>query len=166
VTFFIAFLEDRRLGLAAIGALAIMVGSVLPWIQVSQPLIGISTGYGLQDDGKVTVLLGAVALGLIVAYARMRQRDLALAAAAAGLGAAGFAAAFMADLPRNAARVIARLLAGDQHPIDPGQVASFPARAGAGLYVVFGGAALLAGAVVALALRARGSTEAAPRSAA
>jgi len=164
VNLFVAFLEDRRLGLAASGALAIIVGSVLPWIQISQPLIGNTTGYGLQDDGKVTVLLGALALGLIVAYAKLRQRDVAYAAAAAGLAAAGFAAAFIADLPRNAAEVLARLLSGDQPPLDPSQVAAVPARAGAGLYLVFAGAALLAGAVISLTVRARGTTEPAPRS--
>src|SRR5438477_763271 len=127
----VAFIEDRRLGLAAIGALAILVGSVLPWIQVAHPL-GVATGYGLQDDGKITVLLGAGALGLIIAYARLRQRDLALAAGLFALGAAAFAGAFLADLHPHAALVIARLLAGDQNPIDPGQVGTFAGRAGAG----------------------------------
>ena len=55
----VAFIEDRRLGLAAIGAVAIVVGSILPWIRVPQAVVGVTTGYGLQDDGKVTVVLGA-----------------------------------------------------------------------------------------------------------
>ncbi|TMK19510.1 MAG: hypothetical protein E6G68_05855 [Actinobacteria bacterium] len=159
----VAFIEDRRLGLAAIGALVIVAGSVLPWIQVAHPL-GVATGYGLQDDGKITLLLGAGALGLIVAHARLRQRDLALAAGLFGLGAAAFAGAFVADLHPHAALVIARLLAGDQSPIDPGQVGTFAGRAAAGIYVVFAGAALLVVSAVGLMLRARGTTEPAPRS--
>jgi len=161
VTLLIMFIEDRTLGLAAIGAIGVMVGSALPWIHVSQPLIGITTGNGLEDAGKITVVLGALALGLMVAYARLRARDLALGAGLAGLAATGFAAAFLADLPHNAARVLARLLSGDQPPIDPGQVAAFPARAGAGLFVVFAGAAVLAAAVVALVLRSRTAQESA-----
>jgi len=50
VNLVVAFIEDRRLGLAAIGALVIVAGSVLPWIQVAHPL-GVAPGYGLQDDG-------------------------------------------------------------------------------------------------------------------
>ena len=155
----VAFIEDRRLGLAAMGALAIVAGSILPWIRVSQPLVGIATGYGLNDDGKVTVVLGLLALVLLVAYARLRQRDLPALAGLLGLGAAGLAAAYISDLNRNAARVVARLLAGNDAPIDPGQVASFPAQTGVGIYVIFAGAALLAGTAAALTLRGRGTTE-------
>ncbi len=162
----IRFIEDRRLGLAGLGALAIAAGSVLPWIRVPQPLVGITTGYGLQDDGKVTVVLGVLALALIVAYARLGQRDLAIAAGLLGLASAGLAAAYMADLNRNAARVIARLLAGNDAPIDPGAIASFPARAGVGIYVIFGGAAVLALAAAALTVRARGTTEPSPQASA
>ena len=160
----VAFIEDRRLGLAGIGALGIVVGSTLPWILVSQPLIGNATGYGLQDDGKITIVLGALAMALVVAYARLRQRDLAIGSALCAAGAAALAAVFTADLHRNAARVIARVLAGDQAPVDPGQVASFPARAGVGLFVVFAGAGLLIVCAMALTLRGAGTTEPAPRS--
>jgi len=166
VNLVVAFIEDRRLGLAAFGALGIVAGSTLPWIQVSQPLIGNATGYGLQDDGKITIVLGVIALALVIAYARLRQRDLALASGLSAAGAAAFAAVFMADLPRNAARVIARVLAGDQAPVDPGQVASFPAHAGVGLFVVFAGAALLIVCVAALTIRAAGTSEPAQRSSA
>ena len=154
----IALIEDRRLGLAAAGAIAIVAGSILPWIRVPQPLIGVTTGYGLQDEGKVTIVLGGLALVLVFAYARLRQRDLAIGAGLAGLAAAGLAAAYMTDLERNAARVIARLLSGGDAPIDPGALASFPARAGAGLYVIFGGAAVLAAASITLMIRARGTS--------
>jgi hypothetical protein len=166
VNLLVAFIEDRRLGLAGLGALAIAVGSVLPWIRVPQPLVGITTGYGLQDDGKVTIVLGLLALALIVAHARLRQRDLAIGASLLGLAAAGLAAAYIADLDRNAARVIARLLAGNDAPIDPGAIASFPARIGVGIYVIFGGAAVLALAGAALTVRARGKTEPAPQASA
>jgi hypothetical protein len=165
VTLLLAILEDRRLGLAALGALAVAVGSAMPWIHVPQPLSGSATGYGLQDDGKITIVLGALALGLVLAYARLRQRDLVIGAALAGLGAAGFAGAYLADLNRNAARVMARILTGGV-PIDAGAVAEFPARAGPGPWVVIGGAALLAAAVAALMLRAGETTEPAPRSSA
>jgi hypothetical protein len=164
VNLFVAFLEDRALGLAAGGSLAVVVGSALPWINVSQPIIGTTVGYGLQEDGKITVLLGVLALGLIVAYARLRQRDLTIAAAGSALAAAGFAAFYVSDLPSHAARVIARLLSGDQPPLDPTQVAAVPARAGAGIYVVFAGAAVVAAAVVALMSRASGTNEPATRS--
>jgi hypothetical protein len=163
VTVLLAILEDRRLGLAALGALAVTVGSALPWIRVPQPLAGTATGYGLQDDGKITILLGVLALGLVLAYVRLRQRDLVIGAALAGIGAAGFAAAYLADLNRNAARVMARILTGGV-PIDAGAVAEFPARAGPGPWVVIGGAALLAIAAGALTLRAGETTEPAPRS--
>ena len=159
MTLVIRFIEDRRLGFAALGALAIAVGSVLSWIRVPQPIVGITTGYGLQDDGKVTVVLGVLALILVVAYARVRQRDLAIGAALLGLAAAGLAAAYIADLNRNAARVVGRLLAGNDTPIDPGAIASFPAKRGVGIYVIFAGAAALLIACAALTLRAPETTE-------
>ncbi len=159
MTFLVAFLEDRRLGLAGIGAIAIVVGSVLPWIHVPQPLIGVITGSGLQEDGKVTVVLGALAVGLLVAYARLRQRDLAFGAVAAGLVSAGIGAYYIADLTHHAARVIARLLSGGEAPIEPSQVAAVPARTGAGIFVLFAGAALLTAAALALTIPARGTTE-------
>lgn len=162
----VQFIEDRRLGLAALGALAIVVGSVLPWIRVRLPLVGIVTGYGLTDDGKITVVLGALALALIVAHARLRQRDLAMAAALFGAAAAGLAAAFLADLPRNGAEVLARLLAGNDAPIDANQVAPRSAQSGVGVYVIFIGAAVLLIACVALTIRARGKSEPAPQASA
>jgi hypothetical protein len=166
VNLLVAFLEDRALGLAAAGSLGVVVGSVLPWIRVEQPLIGTTIGYGLQDDGKVTVLLGVLALVLVLAYARLRQRDLAFGAAGAGLAAAGFAAFFVSDLPRAAARVLARFLAAGQPPIDPRQVQAVPAQIGAGVYVVFAGVAALTAAVIALTVREPGTSEPAPRSSA
>jgi hypothetical protein len=166
VNLIVQFIEDRRLGLAGLGALAIVVGSVLPWIRVSLPLVGIVTGYGLTDDGKVTLVLGLLALALVVAQARLRQRDVALAAGALGLAAAGLAAAFMADLPRNGAEVLARLLTGNEAPIDPNQVAPRAAQTGVGVYVIFAGAAILVLACVALTVRARGTSEPAPQASA
>jgi len=158
VNLIVSFIEDRRLGLSAVGALAIIAGSTLPWISVSQPLIGNATGYGLQDDGKITIVLGALALALVIAYARLRQRDLAIGSGLCAAGASVFGVIFLADLHRNAARVIARVLAGDQAPVDPGQVASFPARAGVGLFILFAGAALLIVCTAALALRVNASS--------
>lgn len=162
----VAFIEDRRLGFAGLGALAIVVGSALPWIRVSLPLVGIVTGYGLTDDGKVTVVLGVLALALIVAHARLRQRDLAAAAAVLGLAAAGLAAAFIANLPRNGAEVLARLLSGNDAPIDPNQVAARAAQTAVGPYVIFVGAGVLVLACAALTIRARGTSEPAPQASA
>jgi hypothetical protein len=166
VNFIVAFLEERPLGIAALGAIAIVVGSVLPWIHVPQPLIGVTTGNGLQEDGKITILLGLLALGLLVAYARLRQRDLALSAGVAGLVSAGIGGFYLAQLTQHAARVISRLLSGGGPSIDPSQVAAVPARAGAGLFVVFAGAALLAASVFALTIREHGTTEPVPRASA
>lgn len=154
----LAFIEDRRLGLAAMGGLAVVVGSALPWLYVPQPLIGSAKGYGLQDEGKLTVLLGALGLLLLVAFARLRGRDLAVGAALCGLGAAGLAAWYATRIPENAARVIARALSGGGAPLDPNAVVPFPARLGAGVWVVLGGSAVLVITSVALTLRAPGRT--------
>ena len=53
---------------------------------------------------------------------------------------------------------IARLLSGGEPPIEPSQIAAVPARAGAGIYVVTAGAAVLAVMVLALTIRAPGRT--------
>ena len=160
----LAFVEDRRLGLGAMGALAITIGSALPWLYVPQPLIGSATGYGVQDEGKLTVLLGVLALVLLVAFARVRGRDLAVGAAVCGLGAAGLAVYYTTRIPENAARVIARVFSSGGAPLDPSAVVPFPARLGAGVWVVIGGAAVLVIASVALSLRAPGRTAPALRS--
>jgi hypothetical protein len=160
----IRLIEDRRLGLATMGAIAVSIGSALPWIRIRLPLVGVTTGYGLQDDGKVTVVLGALALVLILAHAHLLHRDLAWGALLAALAAVGLAAAYIADLDGHAARVVSRLLSGGETPIDPAQVGTFASRAGAGPYVIFGGAAVVLGAVVALTVRAPGTSEPAPRS--
>ncbi|MGH2784643.1 MAG: hypothetical protein ACRDJ1_05245 [Actinomycetota bacterium] len=154
----LAFIEDRRLGLAGMGGLAIVVGSAMPWLYVPQPLIGSSTGYGLQDEGKITVILGALALILLVAYARVRGRDLLLGALACGLGAAGFTAWYASRSDLNAARVIARLFTTGGTPLDPSSVVPFPARIAAGVWVVLAGAAVLVICSAALSLRGNGRT--------
>lgn len=154
----LAFLEDRRLGLAGIGALAIVVGSALPWLRVPQPLIGAATGYGLQDEGKLTVLLGALALALLLAFARLRARDLAVGAALCGAGAAGLAAWYATRIPENAARVIARAFSAGGAPLDPSAVVPLPARLEAGVWVVVAGAALLVVTSAALSLRGIGTS--------
>ncbi|MGH2792693.1 MAG: hypothetical protein ACRDKG_00155 [Actinomycetota bacterium] len=152
----LAFIEDRRLGLAAMGALAVVVGSALPWLYVPQPLIGSSTGYGLQDEGKITVILGVLALVLLVAYARVRGRDLVLGALACGLGAAGLTVWYASRTELNAARVIARLFTTGGTPLDPSSVVPFPARIAAGVWVVLAGAAVLVLCSAALSLRGNG----------
>ena len=160
----LAFVEDRRLGLAAMGALAIVVGSALPWLYVPQPLIGNATGYGLQDEGKITVVLGVLALVLLIAFARVRGRDLLAGCALAALGSAGLAVWYASRTELNAARVIARLFTAGGAPLDPSNVVPFPARLGVGVWVVIGGAAVLALSAGALSLRGSGRTAPALRS--
>lgn len=160
----LAFVEDRRLGLAAMGALAIVVGSALPWLAVPQPLIGSATGYGLQDEGKITVVLGVLALVLLLAFARVRGRDLLAGAAVCALGSAGLAVWYASRSELNAARVIARMFSAGGTPLDPSAVVPFPARVGAGVWVVIAGSAVLALCVAALSLRGVGRTAPALRS--
>lgn len=154
----LAFIEDRRLGLAGMGALAVVVGSALPWLYVPQPLIGSAIGYGYQDEGKLTVLLGVLALILLLGYARVRGRDLAVGAALCGLGAAGLAVWYATRVPENAARVIARVFSTGSAPLDPSAVVPFPARLGVGVWVVMAGAGVLVITSAALSLRERGRT--------
>lgn len=160
----LAFLEDRRLGVAAMGALAIVTGSILPWIHVPQPLIGPATGYGYQDEGKITILLGVAALGLLLALARLRARDLAVGAVLAGLAAAGLAISYVLRPEEAAARVIARTLSGGSAPLDPSAVVPFPSRIGVGVWVVVAGAAVLVVSCAILILRGVGTSEPANRS--
>jgi hypothetical protein len=160
--FLVALIEDRRLGLALLGSLGIAVGSALPWIVVPQPLAGTATGYGLQDDGKITIVLGLLAFGLVLAYAQLKQRDLIAVAAVAGLGAAGLAGYYLANLDRNAARVVTRMLSGT--PIEPATTVDFPSRIGVGIWVLIGGAAVLGAAGIGLMLRGAGTSEPASQS--
>jgi hypothetical protein len=137
----------------------------MPWLQVPQPLIGAATGYGLQDEGKLTVLLGILALILLIAFARLRARDLAIGAALCGLGAAGLAAWYATRIEHNAARVLARAFSGGgSAPLDPGTIVPFPARLGAGIWVTIGGAVVLVVCSVALSLRGSGTSAPARRS--
>jgi hypothetical protein len=154
VNLLVRFIEDRRLGLAGLGALGVTIGSALPCLIVPQPLAGTLTTYGLQDDGKITVVLGVLALLLIVAYARLGHRDLVAGATIASAGAAAIVIWYMAHRSENAAKALARLLGGAGVPVDLQSFdLSLPARSGAGLWVVLGGAALVAGAAVSLAIR-------------
>ncbi len=160
----LAFIEDRRLGLGAMGAVAVIVGSALPWLLVPQPLIGSATGYGVQDEGKITVLLGALAVGLLIALARVRAPDLAIAAAVCGLTAAGVAAWYATRSEENAARVLARAFTSGPAPLNPDAIVPFPAQVGGGVFVVISGGVVLAVASVMLSLRGAGTSAPAPRS--
>jgi hypothetical protein len=153
MTLLLALLEDRRLGLALLGALALVGGSIAPWIHVPQPLVGTLTGSGIAEDGKITVLLGAMALACVLAHAVLRARDLVLAAAASGLAAAAVAGLYLSDLGHHAARLVARELLGAAGPVDPASLAEFPARAGVGPWIVIAGAAVLVVAAMSLSLR-------------
>jgi hypothetical protein len=143
--FLVALVEDRRLAAATLGALAIVGGSAAPWSHV--PLGPVEfTELGLEADGKVTIVLGALALVLLGAYAFLRQRDLAGGAALAALVVAGLAAAYEVNVRRASGRVGARIAA-----VDPGAVTSqFAARTGVGLWICLAGATLLAGAALSI----------------
>ena len=114
----VKFIEDRRLGLAGLGALGVAVGSALPWLIVPQPLAGTLTTYGLQDDGKITIVLGVLALVLIVAYARLGHRDLIAGATMASTVSAAIVIWYMTHRNENAAKALARLLGGAGAPVD------------------------------------------------
>jgi hypothetical protein len=43
------------------GAAAVLLGSVLPWVVVNAPLVGRIEVAGTEGDGKITLLLGALA---------------------------------------------------------------------------------------------------------
>jgi Protein of unknown function (DUF2510) len=56
--------EPSRI-IAAVGAAAVVVGSLGPWATASTPFGSIDVN-GTEGDGKVTLILGAVALGFIL----------------------------------------------------------------------------------------------------
>ncbi|MGH2829125.1 MAG: hypothetical protein ACRDJM_01445, partial [Actinomycetota bacterium] len=129
IRFLAALIEDRRLAVATAGALAIIAGSAAPWAHVASPLRAL-TELGLDANGKITILCGALALGLVAAYARLRQRDLAVSATALSVVAAALATVYLIDLRRASGRVVQRVLEAGVTSRD----VDFAARAGAGLW--------------------------------
>src|SRR5947209_6873945 len=134
-TFLIALVDDPRLAMATIGSLLVVAGSVTPWARIASAL-GALTENGLDADGKITILLGVVVLALVIAYSRLRQTDLLVAAGLLSLVAAGFAITYQINLRRATSRVIARMLA-----VDPsGVTAKFGAKTGVGVSITLAGA--------------------------
>ncbi len=145
IAFLAALIEDRRLLAATTGALAIIGGAFAPWAHIASPLRPI-TELGLDADGKITILCGTLALGLVAAYIRLRQRDLIAGAGLLALIALGYVVAYEIGLRRASARVLARIL-----EVAPGSIeGSFGVRTGAGVWVSAAGSALLAAAALLL----------------
>jgi hypothetical protein len=149
----LALIEDRRLLAAVGGAAVIVAGAFLPWATTRVPFVGPVSESGVQSIGKVTFVLGGVALALAIAYVKLRQRDLAALAAAAALACAGLAIAYIADVNAATPRVVARLLSGGGTPIDPRATSvQFVARPGPGAWLTVAGAASVALATALLLL--------------
>lgn len=148
IRFLAALVEDRRLAVWIAGSLAIIAGSVAPWVHVASPLSPL-TELGLEADGKITVLCGAAALGLGAAYVRLRAKDLAVAALLAAGVAAALSIVYVGRVNDASSRVLARLL-----EVESGAVRSdFAARPGLGVWIVAAGAAVTVVATLVLWLR-------------
>lgn len=131
IAFLAALVEDRRLALWTAGAIAIVAGSVAPWVHVASPLRPL-TELGLDADGKITVLCGAAALGLVAAYVRLRGRDLAAGAAICAAVSGALSIVYLVRVKQASSRVLARMLDVDAGIVRP----DFGARAGIGVWVV------------------------------
>jgi hypothetical protein len=147
IRFLAAIVEDRRLAASAAGALAIAGGAAAPWARIASPVKPI-TELGLDADGKITLLCGCVALVLVVVYAFLRQRDLALGAVAFAGIALGLQIHYEITLRDASSRVVSRLL-----QVPGGSGPSFAVATGAGLWVGLAGAAVVALAMASVALR-------------
>lgn len=155
-------IEDRRLLAAAAGAIAIVAAAFLPWATTPTPTpLGPQSETGVQAGGKITFIVGLVALGLVFAYTRLRQADLAIGAGLVALACAGVAVAYAADVDAAAQRVIARLYSTPGALLDPNAVRTVPAgaRVAGGVWVTVAGAVAVAGAVVALLAGVRRGAE-------
>lgn len=148
--FLVALIEDRRVALGTAGALALIGGSVAPWAHVPFGPLEI-TELGLDADGKVTLVLGALALALVVAFAFLGQRDLAAGAALAAIASAALVIVYEVNLRRASGRVVSGIVA-----VDPGSAGvQFAARTGIGVWLCIAGAATLAVAAVSMAVAGR-----------
>lgn len=141
----LALVEDRRLLTAAGGAVAIVVGSFLPWSHTDVILAEI-TEYGVNASGRITFVLGLVSLAAVLAYASLRHADLAAGAALPALASIGLAVHYQRTIAGAGLRAAAR----------ESGTGAFRATTGAGVWVVVaGGAALVAAVVILLASRRR-----------
>ena len=154
--FLLAVAEDRLALAGVIGAVGIGVGSALAWSIVPVGSITV-VEYGLEANGKLTLLAGLLGLVFLVAALRLPGKDLPIAAGLAALAAGGIASGYLFDVRAASARVLARLLSG-RGTLDPRALGTrFGAQPGAGLWVVLAGAALLLVSTVGLMLRDRGA---------
>lgn len=150
MTLLLEIVSDRRVLAGALGSLGVVVGSFLPWAHVSLAFAEL-TETGVEAHGKVAVVLGAIALGLVCAHALARQPDLALGAGILALVCLGLALWYQATLLDAGARIASRL------PVPP----VFRARGGVGVWVTAAGAAAAALACGMLAT-GRGAPDRAP----
>lgn len=148
IAFLAALIEDRRLALWATGAIAIVAGSVAPWVHVASPLRPL-TELGLDADGKVTVLCGVASLGLVAAYARLRGRDLAAGAAICAAVSGSLSILYVVRVKQASSRVLARMLDVDAGIVRP----DFGARAGLGVWVVAAASVAVLVATAAVVVR-------------
>lgn len=144
----LALAEDRRLVVAAVSALSLVGGSFMPWSE-TDIIIARITEYGSSAGGRITFVLGLVALGAVLAYAVLQHADLAVAAAAAALASAGIAGWYRFHLLQAAQRAAAQ----------QETTAAFRAETGAGVWMVIGGGLVLAVAVGLAAFGGRRETE-------
>jgi hypothetical protein len=154
--FAIGVVEDRVALTGVLGAVAVVVGSALPWAVVPT-VLGTVTEAGLEANGKLTLVTGILALVFLVAGLRLAGRDLPVAAALAGLASAGIAFAYLLDVRASSARVLARLLEG-RGTLDPNAIGTrFLARPGAGVWVAIAGGLAVAVSALVLLRRERAS---------
>lgn len=148
IRFLAALIEDRRLAVWAAGAIAIVAGSVAPWVHVASPLRPL-TELGLDADGKITILCGVAALGLAAAFTRLRGRDLAAGAAICAAASGALSIWYLIRVRQASSRVLARMLDVDSQIVRP----DFSARAGIGVWVVAAASVLVLAASAAVFLR-------------
>jgi len=146
--------EDRAALTGVFGCIAVIAGSALAWASVPLGFTTMTVA-GLEANGKLTLVLGALALAFLVAALRLPGRDLSVLAALSSLGALAVAVAYWHDVRSASASVVSRLIE-NRGTLDPGAIsARFAARPGIGLWVVMGGAAATALAAAALFVRGR-----------
>lgn len=149
IAFLVHLVENRRLAIATAASLAIIAGSAAPWAHVPQGVLGTMTELGLDADGKITLLLGVLALGLVAAHAFLGHRDLLVGAALAAAGSAAYAVVYAADVRRASAAVTARLLQTSPDAVS----VRFEASTGIGVWTVIAGGVALAAVCVALIVK-------------
>jgi len=158
VPFVLAIVEDRLALAGVAGAIGIGIGSALAWSIVPVGTLTI-VEYGLEANGKLTLLAGLLGLVFLIAALRLPGKDLPVAAGLSALVAGGIATAYLFDVRAASARVLARLLAG-RGTLDPRAVGTrFGAQPGIGVWLVLAGAALLLISVAGLLFRERVASE-------